>query len=135
MNWTKVLIAAVVAGVVIWLVMFLLHGVVMGNTYTTYDTVFSQEQASPFWFLAVSIVGAIAAAVLFAKSRACWGAGLGGGIQFGVLVGLVVGFVNFYHPLTIADFPYYLAWCWLGIDVISYGILGGVFALIYKAET
>ena len=132
MNWSKVLLAGVIGGVITSVVSFLMHGVIMAGTYTTYDDVFSQEQANPAWFFLVGIVIAIAAAVIFSKTRACWRERIVGGVQFGAMIGLVVGLVNFYWPLVLAGFPYYLTWCWLGIDLIVYCVLGAVLAIFIK---
>ena len=52
MNWSKTVLAGAVAGVVAWLADFVMHGVIMGATYEAHPAVFSQEQASPFLFLA-----------------------------------------------------------------------------------
>jgi hypothetical protein len=132
MNWTRVALAAVAAGVVMVVAGFVLHGMVMAPTYTEYADVFSQEQASPAWFSLISVVLSLVVAVLYAKTRSSWPAGWRGGALLGLLVGLVVGFTSFYWPLVIAGFPYYLSWCWLGIDVIEYTIVGVVVGLVYR---
>jgi hypothetical protein len=53
---------------------------------------------------------------------------------FGFWVGLVIAFTQFFYPLVINQFPYHLAWCWSGIDIIGWMIMGLVFALIYKPQ-
>ena len=78
MNWTKTVIAGAVAGFVVSLVNYLLHGVIMADTYRRYSGVFSQEQASPVYFILVSVVIGIFFAILFAKTRECWAAGAKG---------------------------------------------------------
>ncbi len=133
MNWTKVILGALVAGIVLSVTGFVTHGLIMAGTYARYDQVFNQEQAPvPFFFL-VSIVILIPASVIFAKTRSAWPAGIGGGAQFGLLVGLTIGFVNFFWPMVFDGFPYYLAWCWLGIDAINYTIAGAVLATVIKS--
>ncbi len=124
MNWTRVLLGGIVAGIVTNIADFLMHGMVMAETYKKYDQVFSQAEANPLHFAAVSVVVAIFVAILFGKSRASWGAGWKGGAAFGLWFGLAFFFMNFYHPLVIAGFPYYLAWCWGGIGLID-GVLAG----------
>lgn len=132
MNWTRVLLGAVAGGVALNLVSFVSHGLILADTYRTYDQVFEQEPANPAFFVVTSLILGLVAAVLFAKTRASWRSGLTGGILFGLLVGLLPGFTNFFWPIVFAGFPYHLAWCWLGIDVLSYGAAGAVFALIIK---
>ena len=131
MNWIKVILAGVAAGIVVWLVNFVLHQVIMGPTYMEHSA-FTREEASPFLFLFVSICVAITVCILFARSYKCWPAGWKGGAIFGFFVGLAAFFTNFYLPLVIAGFPYFLAWCWGGINVIN-GVIGGaVLGLVYK---
>ncbi len=131
MNWTKVLIAGVVAGIVRNLADFVMHGMMMSSTYMGLPDVFDQEPANPIWFFVIAIVIATAAAALFAKTRQSWGDGLAGGAAFGFWVGLVVAFIPFYNPLVIDGFPYYLAWCWAGIDIIGAVIMGAVIGALY----
>lgn len=132
MNWGKVLIGGIVAGVAMNIVDFVLHGMVMRKTYMGLPDVFDQEPANPLFFVLVAICISIAAALLFAKSRECWGAGAKGGATFGAFLGLFAFFPSFYQPLVIADFPYYLAWCHGGIAFIATVVAGTVLGLIIK---
>lgn len=131
MNWTKAVVAGVVAGIVLWLVDFVLHVQIMGATYKKYP-VFTQTEASMWSFLLVSICVGIFIAVLFAKTRGSWGGGVSGGVTFGLFFGLALFFGNFYWPLVLEGFPYYLGWCWGGIGLIDTVVAGAVIALIYK---
>ena len=124
MNWGRILAAGIVAGIVLWLVDFGLHGVVMADTYKKYSDVFTQTQQSPWKFLAIEIVVSIFVALLFGKTRASWAPGVKGGLTFGLFFALAMFFMNFFYPLVIAGFPYYLGWCWGGIGVIE-GVIGG----------
>ena len=124
MNWGRVFAGGIVGGIVVNLVDFVLHGQVMAETYKKYDTVFSQKEANPAYFFAAAILVGIFVALLFAKTRASWAEGWKGGATFGLFFGLATFFMNFYNPLVIADFPYYLSWCWGGSGVID-GVVGG----------
>ena len=132
MHWTRILAGGVVAGIVVNLVDFVLHGQIMANTYKKYDTVFSQTEANPVYFFAASILIGIFIAALFAKTRGAWAESWKGGMTFGFFFGMATFFMNFYNPLVIADFPYYLAWCWGGIGLIDSLIGGAVLGLIVK---
>ena len=114
------------------IVSFVLHGFVMADTYRRYDQVFEQEAANPLFFVLTSLALGLVVAIVFSKTRAAWSAGIKGGLTFGALAGLLPGFTNFYWPMVIAGFPYFLAWCWLGIDVIVFAVGGAVLALIIK---
>ena len=132
MNWTRILGAGLVGGIVVNLVDFVQHGLIMNATYKKYSDVFTQEQANPVWFFVISIVVAIFFSILFAKTRECWAAGVKGGVTYGFWIGMVAFFGNFYFPLVIDGFPYHLAWCWGGIGVIDAVIGGAVVSLIIK---
>ena len=130
MNWSKAVIAGLVGGVALWFSNFILHGLVMGGTYQKYE-VFRMD-SGPMYFLAISVLMAVFAALLFAKTRGSWAAGLTGGATFGFFLGLFTFFAHFYNPLTIDGFPYYLSWCWGGIGLIALTIMGAAIGLVYK---
>jgi hypothetical protein len=132
MNWSKALIGGVVAGIALSITEFILHGQVMASTYTKYSEVFEQEQANPLYFVLVAVCVAIAAALLFAKTRSCWAHGAKGGATFGFFLGLVAYFTFFYNPLVYAGYPYYLAWCQGGITMIAMVVTGSVLGLMIK---
>lgn len=132
MNWNKVIIGGVVGGIALNLAEFVMHGIIMAGTYAKYPDVFTQEASSPFWFLLVSLCIALVAAILFAKTRACWAAGVKGGVTYGFLLGLFAYFSFFYDPLVLEGFPYYLAWCQGAITLIALVILGAVLGLVIK---
>jgi hypothetical protein len=132
MNWTKAVIAGVVGGFVVNLYSWVMHGMIMGPTYVKYPETFQQEGSNPLWFFVVSISIGVAGALLFGKTRAAWGAGVKGGVTFGFFIGLVSFFSQFYSPLVINGFPYYLSWCWGGISLIGWMVFGAVAALLYK---
>ena len=132
MNWTKTVIAGAAGGFVVSLVNYLLHGVIMADTYRQYSEAFSQTEASPVSFIAVAITIGVFFAILFAKTRDSWAEGAAGGMTYGFWVGMVAFFGNFYDPLVIDGFPYYLAWCHGGIGVIGAVVGGAVVGLIIK---
>ena len=133
MNWTRTMIAAAVGGVAMWLASFMLHGLIMGNTYMKYPEVFSQEPANPLMFLLIEVLVAFPAAVIFAKTRGSWSPGVVGGLVFGVWLGLVGGFAQHFNPLVMEGFPNYLSWCWFGINIIVSLVLGAVLGAMIKS--
>jgi len=128
----RAIVAGVVGGIVVFFANFVLHGMILGPTYMRYPEVFTQEEANPLYFLLVGICVAIPAALLFAKSRAAWADGLKGGLTFGAFLGAVYFFLNFYQPLVMKGFPYYLSWCWGGTDFIDALLLGAVLGVMVK---
>lgn len=133
MNWPKVIIAGVVGGIALWIANFIMHGLILGNTYAEYP-VFKLE-GNPVYFLLAAVLMSLFAAMLFAKTRGSWAAGLKGGATFGFFLGLFSFFAHFYHPLTIEGFPYFLAWCWGGIGLIALTIMGAAQGLTYKGTS
>lgn len=133
MNWTRIILAGVVGGLAMWIASFLLHGFVMGGTYMDYPDVFAQEASNPMWFLLIEILIALPAAIIFGKTRRSWSDGVAGGLAFGFWIGVFGFFAQFFNPLVIEGFPYFLAWCWGGINLIVSLILGTVLGAIVKA--
>lgn len=133
MNWTKVVIAGLVGGIVMNLADYVMHGFILAETYAKYDTVFSQEPANPLHFFLVAICVGIAAAMLFAKTRTCWASGIKGGVIFGCFLGLFSFFNPFYSSLVIDGWPYFLSWCQGGAAFIAAVVLGAVLGALYKA--
>ena len=130
MNWSKAILAGVVGGVVMWLANFVLHGLIMGAAYSKY-AIFRQDGGVAH-FLLLGLLISFFAAVLFAKTRGSWAAGMKGGATFGFYLGLVSFFAHFYNSLTIEGFPYHLNWCWGGIGLIVMTITGAAIGAVYK---
>ncbi|MCJ7579011.1 MAG: hypothetical protein MUP98_00580 [Candidatus Aminicenantes bacterium] len=130
MNWIKVLITGIVGGVVIWLYNFVMHGLIMGDSYDKYGIF--RDDASPFFFVLAFVFIALAGALLFAKTRNSWSDGLKGGITFGFFVGLIIFFSQFTNVLIFKGFPYHLSWCWGGIELIGWLVFGAVAGLLIK---
>ena len=135
MDVKKVGFVALGGGVLLWLYLFLMHGVIMANAYVSNPEVFRQAEGNPLWFLLIEVGVAAGGAILFGKTRTMWADGAKGGINFGLLLAIIPFFMNFLYPLIIAGFPYHLAWCWGGIDVIGFGLFGALAGILYKRAT
>lgn len=133
MNWIRVILAGVAGGIVVTIANFVMHGMIMANTYTKYP-VFAREQANPLHFLLVAVCIGIPVAILFAKTRESWAGGILGGGTFGFFLGLVAFFPPFYDSLVIEGFPYYLSWCWGGMNLIGFVVYGLTIGLLYKSS-
>lgn len=131
MNWTRIVVAGLAAGIAANIADFVMHGFILRNTYMEYP-VFSQEQANPLLFLVVSVCIGLAAAIFYARTVDSWAGGWKGGATFGFFVGLVAFFSNHYNPLVIEGFPYFLSWCWGGTGLITAVIAGAVIGAIYR---
>ncbi len=135
MNWGRAIGAGLAAGFVQNIVNFVLHGLVLGSMYTD-QPAFVQEPDDMamqiVWFLVIALTIGTVAGLLFASSRQSWADGARGGLHFGILLGAVVGFQQFYLTLVVNDFPYSVAWIWLGVEIISFGVGGMVLGAVYK---
>ncbi len=132
MNWMKIVLAGLAGGIARNLVDFVMHEGIMGSTYQSLPDVFTQTPANPIWFFVNAIITGIVVAALFARSYKCWPRGWKGGLHFGFWFGLATFFYGFYFPLVVDGFPYFLAWCWGGIQLIGCLVLGVVIGAIYK---
>ena len=134
MNWTRVVGAGLGAGIVGWIADFVMHGMMLGNTYKKYPQVFTQSEdpKAAVWFLLISVVTFLFAALLFSKTRQCWADGFKGGMTFGFFLGMVGFWTSFYSPLVIDGFPYFLAWCQGGATVIASMLGGAVLGVVLK---
>jgi hypothetical protein len=132
MNLGKTVIGGVAAGVAVTATEFVLHGQVMAATYMKYPDVFEQEQANPLHFILVAVCIGVASAMLFGRTRGSWAEGWKGGATFGAFIGLIAFFSAFYRPLVFAGFPYHLAWCQGGINLIAMVLAGSVLGLVIK---
>ncbi len=134
MDWKKALLAGVAAGIAMSIAEFVMHGLIMGKTYAKYPDLYSQEQANPLYFFVIAVCISIFAAILFGKTRSSWANGPKGGATYGFFLGMVLFFVRFYDSIIYDGFPYYLAWCQGGINLIVMVIAGAVMGAIYKTR-
>ncbi len=132
MQWSKAIIAGAVGGVANAVYSFIMHGLIMGNTYQSRPEVFRQD-TNPVWYPIVAILLGVVAGLFFARSRSAWSAGVKGGVNFGLWLGLVGFAATFYDPLIFAGFPYFLTWCWGAITLIGWLVYGAVAGAMYKA--
>ncbi len=134
MNWQRALLAGVAAGVVLWIADFIMHGLIMAETYKKYPEVFTQEQANPFAFLLIAECIGIFAGILFGKTRQSWADSFKGGATFGFFLGMIAFWNRFYDALVVDGYPYYLSWCQGGMALIGAVIGGAVLGAIYRRE-
>ncbi len=132
MQLNKALSAGAVGGIVLAIYEYLVHGMLLANQYKAIEG-FKQAD-SPFWFPIIAIVMGLVAGVIFAKTRSAWESGAKGGMTFGFWIGLLGGFASFYQPLTVAGYPYAMAWYSLIVMVIGWMLFGAVAGSMYKVE-
>ncbi|MEX2123270.1 MAG: hypothetical protein WD795_05225 [Woeseia sp.] len=125
--------------VVIWVVMqaigFLVHGILLNDTYMAMADVFrpESEMNSMMWMMYVSSALYL---YLFCKifEKGYEGRGIGEGVRYGLLIGLFM-----WIPMAIDQYVVYpltpnLVAIWFVTGVVSFVIAGAIFAAIYKPK-
>jgi hypothetical protein len=125
--------------VVVWVVMqaigFLVHGILLQDTYAAMADVFrpEPEMNSMMWLMFVSSALYM---YLFCKifTKGYEGKGIAEGVRFGLLLGLFMSI-----PMAIDQYVIYpltpnLAAIWFVSGVVSFVIAGAIFAAIYKPK-
>ncbi|MEX2495507.1 MAG: hypothetical protein WD448_05420 [Woeseia sp.] len=122
---------------IVWqAISFVVHGIMLGDTYTSMWAVFRPEAQlnSMMWMMYLSsALYLFLFCYIFTKGYE--GKGIGEGLRFGLLMGLF-----FSIPMAIDSYVAYpltenLAVIWFVTGVVSFMIVGAIFAAIYKPGT
>ena len=126
-------IGYVVVFVLLQVIGYLIHEVMMGDTYEALASIFRPEEQmnEMMWMMMLSGV-----VVLFLF---CWiftkgyeGGGIIEGVRYGVLMGVFLGLPTSLDAYVIYPLTQYVATVWFVSAVVSFAIGGAVFAAIYK---
>lgn len=134
MNFPRVALAAVSAWVLYLGLGFLVHGVLLKDTYMQYVGVMRPEaQANAILPIAFggALVGFFAFAYAYAKGYE-GGNGLQEGLRFGVLVGILLCAFGSVWDYMMWPIGRLLLAAWLIDFVVEFAIYGMVIGLIYK---
>lgn len=132
MKSSKFWIAVLVAGIVVNVYDFLVHGWMLSSTYKSMPDVFNQTD-NPTWFVIGDFVAVIVFGWFYDKVYGSFGGGLKGGATYGLYAGVLVSFPTWiFNYLIFAGFPYGLAWE-ITIANIIWGVIAGmVLGAMYK---
>jgi len=132
MKSGKFWIAVLVAGVVMNVYDFVLHGVLMRDTYASNPDVFRQSD-NPTWFVIGDFVAVLVLAWFYDKVYGSFAGGLKGGLMYGIYAGILVCFPGFIFTHLVFDgFTYGMAWTWIIAGIIWGGIAGAILGALYK---
>ncbi len=112
---------------------FVIHGVLMNDTYEALGAVFRPKEVmdSMMWIMIVS-----AAVVLFVFcyvfTQGREGTGVMEGVRYGTLMGVFLGLPTSVDVYVIYPITQELAAIWFITTVVSLMIAGAVFSVIYK---
>lgn len=126
--------------IVVYVVMqalgFVIHAVLMANTYEGLAGVFrpEAEMTSMIWMMYVS--GAVTTFMFcYIFTKGYEGRGVMEGVRYGALIAFLMAGAMSIDPHVIYPIPANVASMWLISGFVSFMIAGGIFAAIYKPET
>ena len=126
--------------VVVFLVMqvlgYVIHEVMMGDTYENLAAIFrpEAEMQSMMWIMmASSALMMFMFCYIFTRGHE--GKGIAEGARYGLLIGLLVAGPMAIDPHVIFPVPGNVAMIWLISGIASLVIAGAVFSAIYKPDT
>ncbi|MFN0159126.1 MAG: hypothetical protein ACKVRP_13775 [Bacteroidota bacterium] len=132
MKSGKFWIAVLVAGLVVNVFDFVVHGMMLANTYMSMPDVFNQTE-DPTWFVVGDFIAVLVFAWFYDKVYASFGGGMMGGATYGLYAGVLVSFPTWiFAHLMIAGFPYGLAWTFTLLGIVWGVIAGAVLGAMYK---
>jgi hypothetical protein len=134
MNFTRVAMAAIAAWALYFGISFVVHGVLLKDTYMHYAGVMRPEaQANailPLGF-GFALVGFFAFAYAYAKGYE-GGNGVQEGLRFGVLVGIFLCAFGSIWSYMMWPISTKLLTAWLVDNIVEFAIYGMVVGLIYR---
>ena len=131
MNVKKLLLTAVVVGVVMNIVDFVVQGQLLAGLYASLP-LFKKEPS-----IHLLVIGDFVTALVFVwvydRVRSSFGAGAKGGATYGLYAGILINFPTWiFAHLLFEGFPYSLAWTWALLGIGWCVIAGAVAGAVYK---
>ena len=127
MPLPRLLLTALVVGVVVNLYDFVVHGLLLTGPLYSKLPLMRQEMSLPLLIL-TDFVAALVFVWVFQRVRACFAPGAAGGATFGLYAGVLVNFPTWIASyLLLEGFTYGLAWAWILTGVV-WGVLAGAVA-------
>ncbi|MGH8196439.1 MAG: hypothetical protein ACREQ8_18895 [Woeseiaceae bacterium] len=121
---------------IVWqLIGFVVHGIMLEDTYANMWQVFRPEgeMNSMMWMMFLSsALYLLLFCYIFTKGYE--GKGVGEGLRYGLLMGLFMAIPMSIDQYVVYPVPSNLAVIWFLSGVISFMIAGAIFAAIYKAN-
>ncbi len=135
MNNKTFWIGFVVVYVVMQALGFVIHEVMMGDTYEKLASIFrpEAEMQDMMWMMLVS--GAVTIYMFcYIFTRGYEGKGIMEGVRFGILVGFLMAGALSIDVHVIFPLPSDVATIWLISGFVSFILAGAIFAAIYKPD-
>ncbi len=133
MNVKRFIIAAVAVFISFQIMDYIIHGVILMETYDSLEGVWREDMDSFMWIMMVtSAVFAFLFAFIF--TRGYQGKGIGEGIRYGLIIGLLMMVVGMFNQYAVYPLPLSLVIQWFIYGIIEYIVGGVILALIYREE-
>lgn len=127
MPLPRLLLTALIVGIVVNVYDFLVHGLLLaGPLYSRTPLV--RQEASIALLVLSDFIAALVFVWVFQRVRACFPPGAAGGAVFGLYAGVLVNFPTWIVCYILLDgFTYGLAWAWILTGVL-WGVVAGAVA-------
>jgi len=131
MNLKKILVPALVVGVVANIFDAVVHGLILKDYYAGF-AIFNQEM-SMGWLVFGDFVAALVFVWVYDRVQASFSGGPKGGATYGLYAGVLVNFPTWiFSSMMITGFTYGLAWIWTFVGIIWCVVNGAVMGAMYK---
>jgi hypothetical protein len=131
MNWSKFFISFIVIYVVGGILNYLIHNVLLMDTYMALASMWRPDMQRLRWLQFVTpLFWCFFFIYIFV--RGYQGRGLMEGVRFGLIIWGFTSIPMTYGQYMVYPLPYSLVWKWLGADLVSLLVSGILVALIYK---
>ena len=131
MNWKKLLLAFIAVYVVGSVYGYVVHGVILDETYQALSEIWRPDMDSLMW---VQMVTALFFCFFFVYvfAKGYEGKGIMEGVRFGLVIWAFFAIPSIYGQYMIYPLPYSLVLKWLFSELIALVLYGIITALIYK---
>lgn len=131
MNVQRILVPALVVGIVANILDFIVHGLILKDYYSGL-TIFNPE-SSVGWLIFGDFVAALVFVWVYDRVQGSFGGGPKGGATYGLYAGILVNFPTWiFANLLFMGFTYGLAWIWTIYGIIWCVVAGAVMGALYK---
>jgi hypothetical protein len=135
MNTKRWLLASVAVAVVIGLLEFLIHGVLLADTYRQTASLWRSEtemQQMMWVFWVGMLVFALFFVLIYTKGYEKSKPGLGQGFRYGLYVGAMLSVMNSFGWYVMLPIPLALATSWFLSILVEFIVAGMAAGLVYR---
>ena len=133
MNVKRFIVASVAVYIVFQALDFIIHGIVLADTYKALSNVWRPDMMSLMWiFYAAGLVFAVLFVYVFTKGYE--GKGILEGVRYGIIMGLFMELIGTFGQYVLYPIPFLLSLQWFIYGMIEFIIAGIVVASLYRSK-